>query len=150
MPPPWKKSHDKPRQHTNKQRHYFANNGPYSQSCGFSSSHVWTWELEHKEGWVPKNWWFQTVKPPVSPLDCKEIKLVNPKWNQLWIFIGRTWYWSRSSNLWPPDVKNGLLGKDPDGGKDWRQEEKVKTENEVVGWDHWLNTHELEQALADG
>ena len=150
MPPPWKKSHDKPRQHTKKQRHYFANNGPYSQSCGFSSSHVWTWELEHKEGWVPKNWWFQTVKPPVSPLDCKEIKLVNPKWNQLWIFIGRTWYWSRSSNLWPPDVKNGLLGKDPDGGKDWRQEEKVKTENEVVGWDHWLNTHELEQALADG
>ena len=150
MPPPWKKSHDKPRQHTKKQRHYFANNGPYSQSCGFSSSHVWTWELEHKEGWVPKNWWFQTVKPPVSPLDCKEIKLVNPKWNQLWIFIGRTWYWSRSSNLWPPDVKNGLLGKDPDGGKDWRQEEKVKTENEVVGWDHWLNTHELEQALGDG
>ena len=150
MPPPWKKSHDKPRQHTKKQRHYFANNGPYSQSCGFSNSHVWTWELEHKEGWVPKNWWFQTVKPPVSPLDCKEIKLVNPKWNQLWIFIGRTWYWSRSSNLWPPDVKNGLLGKDPDGGKDWRQEEKVKTENEVVGWDHWLNTHELEQALADG
>ena len=90
---PWKKSYDKPRQHVKKKRHHFANKGPYSQSYGFSSSHVWIWELDHKEGWVPKNWHFETVlleKTPESPLDCKEIKPVNSKGNQSWIFIRRT------------------------------------------------------------
>ena len=90
---PWKESYDKPRQHIEKQRHHFANKGPSSQSYGFSSSHVWRWELDHKEGWVPKNWCFWTMvleKTLESSLDCMEIKPVNPKGNQPWIFIGRT------------------------------------------------------------
>ena len=99
---PWKKIYDKPRQHIKKQRHYFANKGTYSQSYDFSSSHVWMSELDHKEGWVPKIWWFQTVvleKTLESPLDIKEIKPVNFKGNQTWIFIGRKdWCWSCSVN----------------------------------------------------
>ena len=90
---PWKKSYDQPRQHIKKQRHYFADKGPSSQSYGFSSSHVWMWELDYKESWAPKNWCFWTVvlvKTPESPLDCKEIKPVHCKRNQSWIFIGRT------------------------------------------------------------
>ena len=89
---PWRKSYDKPRQYIKKQRHYFANNGPYSQSYGFSSSYLWMWELDHKESWAPKNWCFWTVvleKTLESPLDCKEIQPVNPEGNQSWIFIGR-------------------------------------------------------------
>ena len=89
----WKKSYDQPRQHIKKQRHYFASKDPSSQSYGFSSCHEWMWELDYKESWAPKNWWFSTVvleKTLESPLDCKEIQLVNPKGNQSWIFIGRT------------------------------------------------------------
>ena len=106
-----------------KERHQFANKGLYSQSYGFSSSHVWMWELDHKEGWVPKNWCFWAVvleKTLESPLDYKEIKPVNPKGNQPWIFIGRTDDEAEASILWPPDVKSGLIRKDPDAGKDWR------------------------------
>ena len=118
---PWKKSFDQHRQHIKKQRHYFAKEGPSSQSYGFSSGHVWMWELNHKEGWALKNWCFRTVvleKTLESPLDCKEIKLVNPKGNQSWIFIGKTDAEAETSILWPPDRKNWLTGKDPDTGKD--------------------------------
>ena len=100
----------------------------------FSSSHVWTWELDHKENWVLKNWCFQTVvleKTLESPLDHKESKPVNPKGNQPWMFIGRTA--AEALIPWPPDAKSQLVGKDPDAGKDWRQEEKGMAENEMVG-----------------
>ena len=105
----------------------------------FSSSHVWIWELDYKESWGPKNWCFWTVvleKTLESPLDCKEIHPVNPKGNQSWIFIGRADAEAGAPVLWPPDAKNWLIGKDPDAGKDWRQEEKGTTEDEMVGWCH--------------
>ena len=124
---PWKKSYDEPRQHIKRQKHHFANKGPYSQSYGFSSSHVRMWELDHKESWAPKNWCFWTVvleKTLESLLDCKEIKPVTPKGNQLWIFIGRTGAEPEAPILWPPDGKNRLTGKDTDAGKDCGQEEK--------------------------
>ena len=142
----WKKSYDQPRQHIKRQRYYFADKGPSSQSYSFSSSHVWMWELDHKQGWVLKNWWFWTVvleKTLESPLDCKEIKPVNPEGNQPWIFTERTDAEAETLILWPPDVKNWLLGKDPDAGKDWRQKEKGMTEDEMVGWHHWLDGHEF-------
>ena len=123
------------------------------ESYGFSSSHKWMWELDHKEGWVLKNWCFQTVvleKTLESPLDCKEIQPVNPKGNQSWMFIGRTDAEAEAPVLWPPDAKNWLSGKDPDAGKDWRQEEKGMTEDEMVGWHHWLNEHEFAQVLGVG
>ena len=110
------------------------------------------WELDHKEGWVLKNWCFWTVvleKTLESPLDCKEIKPVNPKGNQPWTFIGRTDAEAEALILWLPDAKSQLTGKDPDAGKDWRQEEKETTEDEMVGWHHWLNGHEFEQTLGD-
>ena len=141
---PWKKSNDKPRQHIKKQRHYFTNKGPSSQSCGFSSSHVWMWELDYKKSWAPKKWCFWTVvleKTLESLLNCKEIKLVNPKGNQSWIFIGRTD--AEAPIPWPPDVKNWLIRKDTDAGKDWRWEEKGTAEDEMVGWHHWLSGHEF-------
>ena len=119
----------------------------------FSSSHVWMWELVHKEDWVPQNWCFQTVvleKSLESPLDCKKTKSVNPKGNQPWIFTGRTDADAEILILWPPDVKNRLIGKDPDAGKDWRQEEKGTTEDEMVGWHPRLNGQEFEQALGVG
>ena len=143
---PWKESYDKPRRHVKKQRHHFANKGPYSQSYGFSSSHVQMWELNHKEGWALKNWCFQIVvleKTLESPWDCKEIKPVSPKGNQPWIFIGRTY--AEALILWPPDGKSRLIGKDPDTGKDWGQEEKRTTEDETVGWHLWLNGREFGQ-----
>ena len=149
----WKESCDKPRQHIKKQRHYFANKGPSSQSYGFSSSHVWMLELKYKEIWAPNNWCFWTIvleKTLESPLDCKGIKAVNPKGNQSWIFIGWTDAEAEAPILWPPDVKNWLIGKDPDAGKDWRQEEKGITEHEMVGWHHGLDGHEFEQALEAG
>ena len=99
----------------------------FSQSYGFSSSHVWMWELDHKEGWVLKNWYFQIVvqeKTFESPLDCKEIQPVNPKGNQPWIFIGRTDTKAEAPILWPPDGKSWLIRKDPDAGKDWRKERR--------------------------
>ena len=128
---PWKKSYDKPREHIKKQRHHFVNKGPYSQSYGFSSSQVWIWELDHKGGWALKKWCFQTVvleKTPVNPLDSKEIKLVNPKGNQPWIFIGRTD--AEVPILWPPDAKSWIIGKDPDvrkiEGKRRRGEQMIR------------------------
>ena len=108
------------------------------------------WELDYKEGWEPRNWCFWTVvleKTLKSPLDSKEIKPVNPKGNQPWILIGRTD--AEAPILWPPDVKNWLIGKDPDAGKNWRQEEKGTTEDEMFGWHHWLNGHEFEQIAGD-
>ena len=120
---------------------------PSSQRYGFSSSHVWMSELDYKESWVPKNWCFWTVvleKTLESPLDCKEIKPVNPEGNQSWIFIGRTDAAAEAPVLWPSYVKNWLIGKDPYTGKDWRQEEKGITEDEMVGWHHWFNGHEFE------
>ena len=150
---PWKKSCDKPRQHIRKQRHYFADKGPSSQSYGFSSSHVWMWELDHREGWVQKNWCFWTVvleKTLESPLVCKEIKPVNLKGNQSWIFIGKIDAEVEALILWPPDAKNWLTGKDPDAGRDWGQEEKETTEDEIVGWHHQLDGHEFEQVPGVG
>ena len=135
---PWKESYDQPRQHIQKQRHYFVNKGPSSQGYGFSSSHVWMWELEHKEGWEPKNWCFWSVvlkKTLKSPLDCKEIKQVHPKGNKYWIFIGRTDAEAEAPILWSPDPKSQFIIKDPDAGKDWRQE-KGTTEDKMVGWHH--------------
>ena len=111
------------------------------------------WELDHKESWAPKSWCFWTVvleKTLESPLDCKEIQPVCPKGNQSWIFIGRTDAEAESPILWPPDAKNRLTVKDPDAGKDWGQEEKWATEDEMVGWHHRLNGHEFEQALGGG
>ena len=131
----------------------FANKGPSSQSYGFSSSHVWMWELDHKESWALKNWCFWTVvleKTLESPLNCKEIQPVHPKGNQAWIFIDRTNAEAETPIPWLPDVKNWLTGKVPDAGKDWRQEEKGMTEDEMVGWHHRFNGHEFEQALAVG
>ena len=113
----------------------------------FSSSHVWMWELDYKESWAPKNRCFWTVvleKTLESPLDCKEIQPVHPKGNQPWIFIGKTDAEAETPILWPPDAKNWLFRKDPDAGKDWRQEKKGTTEDEMVGWHHWLNGHEFE------
>ena len=137
---PWNKSYGQPRQHIKKQKHYFANKGLSSQSYGFSSSHVWMWELDYKERWAPKNWCFCTVvleKALESPLDCKEIQPVSSKGNQSWIFIGRNDTEAETPIIWPPDVKNWLIWKDPDTGKDWRQEVKGTTEEEMVGWHHW-------------
>ena len=122
-----KKSCDKPRQHIKKQRHHFANKRPCSQSYGFSSSHVWMWELDFEKGWMLKKWCLWTVmmeKTLESPLDSKEIKPVSPKGNQPWIFIGRTDAEAEAPVLWPPDTKSQLIVKDPDAGKDWRQKEK--------------------------
>ena len=135
------------------QRHHFANKGPSSQSYGFSSSHVWMWELDYKESWASKNWCFWTVvleKTLESPLDCKEIQPVNPKGDQSWIFIGRTDAEAETPILWLPDAKSWLTWKDPDAGKDWRREEKGTTENEMVGWHLLLDGHECEQALGVG
>ena len=107
-----------------------------SQGYGFSSGHVWVWELDCEESWVLKNWCFWTVvleKTLESPLDCKEIKPVYPKGNQSWIFIGRTEAEAETPVLWPPHAKSWLIGKDPDAGRDWGQEEKGTTEDEMVG-----------------
>ena len=149
----WKKSYNKPRQGIRKQRHRFADKDLYSQSYGFSSSHVQMWELDHKEGWALKNWCFWTMVLETTleiPLDCKEIQPVHPKGNQSWIFIGRTDAEAKTPVLWPPDAKNWLLGKDPDAGKDWRQEDKRTTEDEMVRWHHWLDGPEFEQAPGVG
>ena len=111
------------------------------------------WELDCKESWAPKNWCFWTVvleKTLESLLDCKVIQRVHSKGNQSWIFIGRTYAQAKTPLLWPPDVKNCLIRKDPDAGKDWGQEEKGMTEDETVGWHHWLDGHEFEKALGVG
>ena len=124
-----------------------------SQSYGFFRSHVGMWELDYKASWALKNWCLWTVvleKTLESPLDSKEIKLINPKGNQPWIFTGRTDTEAEAPILWPPDAKSWLIGIDPDAGKDRKQEEKGTTEDEMVGWHHQLNGHEFEQALGDG
>ena len=131
---------------------YFAYKSLSSQSYGFFSRHVCMWELDHKKGWAPKNWCFWAVlleKTLECPLDCKEIKPVNPKGNQSWIFVGRTGAEAEAPILWPPDAKSWLIGKDRDSGKDRRQEAKEMTKDEMVGWHHRVNGHEFEQALGD-
>ena len=172
---PWKGSYDQPRQHIKKQRLYIINKGPSSQSYGFSGSHVWMWELYHKESWTLKNWCFflkfyfifilykivlvlpniKMNSPQVAfllwcwgrllrvPLDCKEIQPIHPQGNQSWIFIGRAEAEAETETpiFWPPDAKSWLIGKDPDAGKHWGQEEKRTTEEEMVRWHHQLNEH---------
>ena len=134
---PWKKSYDKPRKHSKKQRHYFANKGPSSQSYGFSSSRVPVWEVDHKEGWVPTHWCFWTVvleKTLEIPQDCKKIQLLNTKGNKSWIFIGRTDVEAEAPILWPPDGKILLIGKRP-----WcRGKLRAGGEGDDRGWDGWM------------
>ena len=147
---PWEKSYDHPRQHIKKQRHYFVNKGPSSQGCGFSSSHVWMWELtikkaEHQRIDAFELWYWRRL---LSPLDCKEIQPVHPKGNQCWVFTGRTDAEAETPIFWPPDVNSWLIWKDPDVGKDWRQEEKGTTEYEMFRWHHWLNGCEF--GVGDG
>ena len=150
---PWKESYDPPRQQIKKQRHYFASKGPSSQGYGFSSGHVWMWELDCEESWVLKNWWFWTAvleKTLESPLDCKEIQPVHSKGDQSWVFIGRNDAEAETPILWPPHAKSWLIGKDSDAGRDWRQEEKGTTEDEMAGWHHRLDGHEFEWTLGVG
>ena len=126
--------------------HYFANKGPSSQGYGFSSSHVWMWELEYKESWAPKNsclWTVVLEKTLESPLDCKKIQPIHRKGNQSWLFIGRTDVKAENPILWPPPVKSWHIWNDPDAGKVWGQE-KGTTEDEMVGWHHWLYGHEFD------
>ena len=123
-----------------------------SQSYGFPSSHIWMWELDHKDGWALKNWCFWIMvlgKTLESPLDCKEIKPVNSKRNPPWIFTGRTDTKTEAPILWPPDGNRRLIGIDPDAGENWGQEDKVVTEDEMVGWHHWLSGHEFEHTCGD-
>ena len=143
---PWKKRYDKPRQNIKKQRHHFADKGLYSQSYGFSSSHVEcdSWTIKESECLridAFELWCWRRLE---SSLDCKEFKPVNPKGNQPWIFTGRADAKAEASVLWPPDVKSWLIGRDPDAGKDWRQEAKGTTEDEMVRWHHGLNGYESE------
>ena len=140
-------SYDQPIQHIKKQRHSFATKGPSSQGYGFSSSHVWMGELDYKQSWVLKNWCFWTVvleKTLESPLDCKEIQPVHPKGDQSWVFFGRTDAEAETPILWPPDAKSWLIWKDPVARKDWGQNEKEMTEDEMVGWHHWFDGRESE------
>ena len=152
---PWKESYNQHRQHIKKQRHYFANKGPSSQGYGFPSGHVWMWELEYEESRVPKNWCFWTVvleKTLESPLDCKEIQPVHPKGDQSCVFIGGTDFEAETPMLWPPDAKSWLIGKDSDAGRDWGQEEKGTTVDEMAGWHHRLEGRESEwtPGVSDG
>ena len=134
---PWKKNYDQPRQHIKKQRHYFANKGPSSQSYGFSSSHVWMWELDHKESWAPRNWYFWTVvleKTLESPLHCKEIQPVHPKGNQSWIFTGRTDAETEALNTLATWCEELTHLKGP-----WCWERlKAGEEGDDRGWDGWM------------
>ena len=146
---PWKKSYDQPREHIKKQRHYLADKGPSSQSYGFSSSHIWMWELDHKEGWALKNWCFWTVvleKTLESPLDCKEIKLVNPKGDQSWVFIGRTDVEAEAPILWPLDGKSWLIGKRPWCWERLEAKKKGAAEDEMFRQHQQLNGHEDREA----
>ena len=150
---PLKKSYDQPRQHIKKQRYHFANKGLSSQGYGFSSGHVWMWELDCEESWAPKNWCFWTMvleKTLESPLDFEKIQPVHPKGDQSWVFIRRTDAEAETPILWPPHAKSWLIGKDPDAGKDWGQEKKGTTEDEMAGWHHWLDGHEFGWTLGVG
>ena len=149
---PWKESYDQPRQHIEKQRHYFVNKDPSSQGYGFSNSHVWMWVLDCKESWVLKNWCFWTVvleKTLESPLDCKEIQPVHPK-DQSWVFLGRTDVEAETPILWPPYAKSWLIWKDLVAGKVWGLEEKGMAEDEMIGWHHRLNGHGFGWTLGVG
>ena len=129
-----------------KSRHYFANKSLSSQGYGFSSGHVWMWELDCEESWAPKNWCFWTVvleKTLESRLDCKEVQPVHSE-DQSWVFIGRTDVEAETPILWPPHAKSWLIGKDPDAGRDWGQEQKGMTEDEMAGWCHRLDGYEFE------
>jgi len=131
-----------------KQRHHFADKGLSSQSYGFSSSHIWMWEMDHKEGWALNNWcvWTEVLeKTPEIPLECREI---SPKGNQSWIVTGRTDAEAEAPVLWPHDLKSWLFRKDPDAGKDWKQEKRM-TEDKMVGWHHRLNGQEFEKSMGD-
>ena len=146
----WQESYDKPRQGAEKQRHYWQS--PYSGGYGLPSGHVRLWELDCKESKVPKSWCLLTVvleKTPESPSDSKEIKPVHPKGNQSWIFIGRTDAEAETPGFWSSDAISWLIEKAPDAGKDWGQKEKGMTEDEIVGWHHWLNGHEYAQTQRD-
>ena len=139
-------SYDQPRPHIKKQRHYFANKGPSSQSYGFSSGHVLMWESDCEEGWVPKYWCFWTVvleKTLESPLDCKEIQPVHSEEDQPWDLFGGNDAKAETPILWPPHVKSWPIGNDPDAGRDWGQE-KGTTEDEMAEWHHWLDGCESE------
>ena len=149
---PWKKSYDQPRQDIIKQRHYFANKGPSSQGYGqisiFSPGHVWMWELDCEESWVPKNWYFWSVvleKTLESPLDCKEIQPVHSKGDQAWVFIERTDVEAETPILWPPHVKSWLIGKDSDAGGIGGRRRR--------GWQRmrWLDgiTHSMDMSLSE-
>ena len=143
---PWKESYDQPRKHIKKQRHDFVNKGPSSQGYGFSSGHVWMWELDCEESWAPENWCFWTVvleRTLESPLDCKDIYPVYPKEDQSWILIATADAEAETPILWPPHGKSWLIGKDPDAEKDWWQGEKGMTEDEMAGWHHQLDGHEF-------
>ena len=147
---PWKKSYDQPRQHIKKQRHYFADKGPSSQSYGFSSGQVWMWELDHKESWVLKNWcfeqqcWRRLLRVPWTAKRSNQSILKEISLEFHW----KNWCWRWHFYTWPPDVKNLFTGKDPDAGQDWRQERM--TEDKMAGWHHWLDGNEFEQALGVG
>ena len=142
---PWKKNYNRPRHHIKKWRHHFADKALYSQSKGFSSSQTQTWELDHKEGWVLKNWYFQTVvleKILESPLNSN-IKPVNPKRNQPWNSLEGLDAEAETPVLWAPDMKSLFIGKETDPGRVWGQKEKGETEDKM-GWHCWLNGHEFE------
>ena len=148
----WQESYSKPRQCVEKQRHYSANKSPYSQGYGLPGGHVKLWELDHKEGRQPKNWCLWTVvleKTPDSPSDSKEIKPVNLKWDQLWIFPGRTDAEAEAPVFWSPDMNIWLIGKVSDAGKDLGKKEQRASEDEMAGWHHQCNGHELGQILED-
>ena len=136
-----------------KNRDHSANKGPCSQGYGLPGGHIWLWDLDHKKGSVPKNWCLWTVvleKTPESSLDSKETKPVNLKGNQPWILIGRTDAEVDTPVLWSSDENSWLIGKVPDAGKDWGQKEKRVSEDEMGGWHHQCNGHELGQTLGDG
>ena len=145
--------YDKPRQHVKKQRHYFTDQVLSSQSYGFSSSHVWMWELDHKEGWLLKNWFFwivvleKTLENPWTERRSNQsiLKEIDPEYSLEGLMLKL-----KLQYFWPPDVKSRLIRKYTDAGTDWRQEKKGTTEDEMVGWHHWLVGHEFEQALRVG
>ena len=144
---PWKEGYDQPRQHIQKQRHYFANKGSSNKGYDFSCGHVWMWELDCEEDWALKNWCFWTVvleKTLASPLDCKEIQPVHCEGDQPWAFYGRNDAKAETPVLWPPHAKSWLIARDSDAGRDWRQEEKGTIEDEMAGWHHWLDGHEFD------
>ena len=148
----WQESYEKPRQCVENQSHYSADKGPYSQGCGLPSGHVCLWELDCKECKMPKNWCFQTVvlgKTPESPLYSKIIP-VNLKGNQPWILVGRTDAEAEALVFWSSEANSWLMGKVPDAGKDWGQKEKRASEDEMAGWHHRYNGHELGQTSGDG